>query len=146
MLNKSQTVITHSEAETIEFGKRFAETLKAGDVIALYAQLATGKTYFTKGIAQGLGITETVTSPTFTIVSEYGGGRLHLYHVDAYRLASAEDFLDIGAEEMLYGDGVCVIEWAEFVEAALPPHCIRITVTVQSDGSRIFSIRGGEVS
>lgn len=132
------TFSTNSESETIALGEAIGKRLEPGIVIALDAPLASGKTYFTKGIARGLGIREAVTSPTFTIVSEYQG-RLHLYHIDAYRLGSAEDFYDLGAEEMLYGNGVCVIEWAEIVADALPEDCIHLRISVQADGSRIFS-------
>ena len=103
---------TKTIEETIRFGKMLGSLLQAGDILALQGTLAAGKTQLTKGIAQGLGITEPVTSPTFTIVSEYYG-RLPLYHIDVYRLGSPEEFLDLGVEEMLYGQGVCVIEWSE---------------------------------
>ena len=139
-MGKEVKYITHSEAETIALGEKIAKTLKAGSVIALNADLASGKTYFTKGIALGLGVHEPVTSPTFTIVSEYQG-RLTLYHIDAYRLSASEDFYEIGGEEMLYGDGVCVIEWANIISDALPQDCIRISISVQEDGSRLFTIQ-----
>lgn len=104
--------VTHSEEETVLLGKKLGEKLKKSDVVALDGTLAAGKTYFTKGIALGLKIQEEITSPTFTVISEYSG-RLPLYHMDIYRLAGEEDFLNIGAEDMLYGNGVCVIEWSE---------------------------------
>lgn len=140
-INDTFTVITHSEAETIALGERFGKCLSANTVIALDAPLASGKTYFTKGIARGLDIAEDVTSPTFTIVSEYEG-RLHLYHIDAYRLSDAEDFYDIGADDMMFGGGVCVIEWANIVSAALPTSTIHITITVNPDSSRTFTFCG----
>lgn len=135
---KTFIAITKTETETIELGCRLGEKLQPNSVIALNAPLASGKTYFTKGIATGLGVAEEVTSPTFTIVSEYTG-RLHLYHIDAYRLSTADDFYDIGAEDMLYGNGVCVIEWANIVEELLPKESLNINIAVQADNSRIFT-------
>lgn len=127
--------IVKTEEETISLGKKIGKKLKKGDVIAIDGSLAAGKTYLTKGIAQGLGIDEDVTSPTFTLISEYSG-RLHLYHMDVYRLEGVEDFLDLGTEEMLYGEGVCVIEWSEKVKAALPANTIHIKIFVNEDNSR----------
>ena len=124
-----------SQDETITLGKKFGEKLNKGDVVALDGTLAAGKTYFTKGIAQGLGIEDEITSPTFTIVSEYSG-RLHLYHIDVYRLDGTEDFLDLGAEEMLYGTGVCVIEWSEKVKDILPKNTIYVKILINEDFSR----------
>jgi len=127
--------IVKTEAETIELGKKIGRCLKKGDIIALDGTLAAGKTYLTKGIALGLGIKEDVTSPTFTLISEYSG-RLHLYHMDVYRLDSVEEFLDLGTEEMLYGEGVCVIEWSEKVKSVLPSNTIYINIIVNKDNSR----------
>lgn len=138
---KFKEFILKSQDKTIELGKRLGEKLKKGDVIALDGALAAGKTYFTKGIALGLHVKEDVTSPTFTLVSEYLG-RLHLYHIDVYRLDSVEDFLDLGAEEMLYGDGVCVIEWSEKVKNILPKNTIFIKIFVNKDDSRKITIEG----
>ncbi len=101
--------------------------------------LAAGKTTITKGIAQALDITETITSPTFCLISEYEG-RLPLYHMDVYRLDGEEDFINLGTEDMLYGDGVCIIEWSEKVAGQLPQNTITITITPQSDGSREITI------
>ncbi|MBO7484883.1 MAG: tRNA (adenosine(37)-N6)-threonylcarbamoyltransferase complex ATPase subunit type 1 TsaE [Spirochaetaceae bacterium] len=130
---------TKTAEETIELGKKIGKFLKKGDCIALEGTLAAGKTTITKGIAEALGITENVSSPTFTIVSEYDGN-LHLYHIDAYRLDSAEDFLDLGAEEMLYGSGVCVIEWSEKVMEVLPKKTITISLSAQKDDGRLITI------
>ena len=127
--------IVKTEAETIELGKKIGRYLKKGDIIALDGTLAAGKTYLTKGIALGLGVKEDVTSPTFTLISEYSG-RLHLYHMDVYRLDSVEEFLDLGTEEMLYGEGVCVIEWSEKVKSVLPSNTIYINIIVNKDNSR----------
>ena len=127
--------IVKTEAGTIKLGKKIGRCLKKGDIIALDGTLAAGKTYLTKGIALGLGIKEDVTSPTFTLISEYSG-RLHLYHMDVYRLDSVEEFLDLGTEEMLYGEGVCVIEWSEKVKSVLPSNTIYINIIVNEDNSR----------
>lgn len=127
--------ITKTEEDTINLGKKIGKKLKKGDVIALDGSLAAGKTYLTKGIAEGLDINEDITSPTFTLISEYTG-RLHLYHMDVYRLEGVEDFLDLGTEEMLYGDGVCVVEWSKKVKEALPKNTIYIGITVNDDNSR----------
>ncbi|MEL3912126.1 tRNA (adenosine(37)-N6)-threonylcarbamoyltransferase complex ATPase subunit type 1 TsaE [Treponema pedis] len=133
--------ILKSEEETVKLGKKLGKALKKGDVIALDGTLAAGKTYFTKGIAQGLGIKDEITSPTFTIVSEYSGS-LHLYHIDVYRLDGADDFLDLGAEEMLYGEGICVIEWSEKVKSVLPKNTIYVKIFINEDSSRKIIIEG----
>ncbi len=134
------TVITHSAEETIELGRRIGTYLQRGDVIALQGTLAAGKTTITKGIAQALGVEEAVTSPTFTLISEYGG-RLHLYHMDVYRLDSTDDFLNLGVEDMLYGDGVCIIEWSEKVQTVLPQDTVIITLESQQDNSRKITVQ-----
>ena len=127
--------IVRTEEDTINLGKKIGEKLKKGDVVALDGSLAAGKTYLTKGIAKGLGIQEDITSPTFTLISEYSG-RFNLYHIDVYRLEGVEDFLDLGTEEMLYGDGVCVIEWSKKVKQVLPKNTIYIDIMVNDDNSR----------
>ncbi len=119
----------------ISLGERIGACLKPGDVIALRGTLAAGKTTLTKGIARSLGIDEEITSPTFTLISEYQG-RIALYHMDAYRLDSTEGFLDIGAEEFLYGNGVSVVEWSERVTEAMPKEAITISIVTMGDGSR----------
>lgn len=134
------TVITHSAEETIELGRCIGTYLQRGDVIALQGTLAAGKTTITKGIAQALGVEEAVTSPTFTLISEYGG-RLHLYHMDVYRLDSTDDFLNLGVEDMLYGDGVCIIEWSEKVQTVLPQDTVIITLESQQDNSRKITVQ-----
>ena len=122
-------IISNSAEETTKIGERIGQFLKPGNIIAYKGTLAAGKTTLTKGIAKSLGIEEDVTSPTFTLVSEYYG-RLPLYHFDAYRLDSAEAFFDIGAEEMMYGKGVCAIEWTENVESAIPKDAIKIEISI----------------
>jgi len=111
--------ITNSENETEELGSRLAEKLESGTVIAFTGDLGAGKTAFTRGLARGLGITERVTSPTFTIVNEYEGGRLPLFHFDMYRLGSSDELFDIGWEDYLTRGGVCAVEWSENVVDAL---------------------------
>lgn len=130
---------TCSPDETIRLGEYIGSRLRKGDVIALQGTLAAGKTTITKGIALGLGIDDSVTSPTFTLISEYYG-RLPLYHMDVYRLDSTEDFMNLGVEEMLYGNGVCVVEWSEKVMAELPESAIRIMLEAMHDGSRAITI------
>jgi tRNA threonylcarbamoyladenosine biosynthesis protein TsaE len=107
------TFISHSPAETESLGEKFGRAAERGLVIALSGELGAGKTQLVKGIARGLGITERVHSPTFTLVNEYGGGRLKLFHLDLYRLETREEMLSSGVEEFLQPDGVAVIEWAE---------------------------------
>jgi len=133
------TFVTKTPDETTRLGMRIGLMLRKGDVVALQGTLAAGKTTITKGIALGLGITEDVTSPTFTLISEYYG-RLPLYHMDVYRLDSTEDFINLGVEELLYGNGVCVVEWSEKVMEELPASSIRIRLESEEDGSRTISV------
>ncbi len=123
----------------LAFGARIAQALKPGMILALRGDLGVGKTTLTQGLAKGLGIKDAVRSPSYTLIQEYEG-RMPLYHMDAYRLRSADDFLDIGAEEYLYGDGVSVIEWSERVASALPSEAASITIEVLEDGSRCLCI------
>lgn len=116
------SIISHSPEETFEAGNRLADELRAGDVIALDGDLGAGKTHFTKGLAHGLGVELSVTSPTFTLVHEYSGGRLSLFHFDFYRLENEEDIHRIGLEDYLSDDGVLVIEWASRFPHWLPKH------------------------
>lgn len=129
------TFITNSPEETIELGIRIGKALKKGDVIAMQGTLAAGKTTITKGIAQALGITDTITSPTFCLISEYYG-KMPLYHMDVYRLDGEEDFVNLGTDDMIYGDGVSIIEWSEKIMNELPKKTIILKITPQDDGSR----------
>ena len=131
--------ITNSSDETIKLGEALGKNLKAGDVVAFTGTLAAGKTYFTKGIALALQIEEEVTSPTFTIVCEYYGS-LPLYHFDLYRLTSYDDFYDLGGEEYLYGEGVCVIEWSEKILRELPKNTIFVDIQIKSETIREITI------
>ena len=114
------SIISHSPQETYELGRQCAATLRRGDVLALAGDLGAGKTQFTKGLADGLGVESDVTSPTFTLIHEYPGGRLPLFHIDLYRLEEEDEVLGIGLDEYLDGDGVTVIEWADKFAALMP--------------------------
>lgn len=128
-----------SEKEVEELGLVLANRLGPGSVVALSGELGTGKTTFTKAIAKGLGITDLITSPTFTIIHEYKGGRLPLYHFDVYRIDEEEQFHNLGYEEYFYGDGVCVIEWADKIEEYLPVGAMRIRISYGGEeDERIF--------
>jgi len=133
------TFITHSAEETISLGYKIGQKLKKGDIIAMQGTLAAGKTTITKGIAQALEITDTITSPTFCLISEYYG-KMPLYHMDVYRLDGAEDFVNLGTDDMLYGDGVSIIEWSEKIMSELPKKTIILKITPKDDGSRIIEI------
>lgn len=134
------TYITHSAQETVDLGEKIGTLLKSGDVIAMTGTLAAGKTTITKGIAKALGITDVVTSPTFCLISEYEGTKMPLYHMDVYRLDGPEDFINLGVEDMLDGDGVCIVEWSEKVSSELPKRTIKIEITPLEDGSRQIKI------
>lgn len=114
------SITSHSPEETSAAGRRLAATLRAGDVIALVGDLGAGKTQFANGVAAGLGITQDVTSPTFTLIHEYDGGKFPLYHVDFYRLDSPEEALKIGLDEYLGDGGVTMIEWADKFAELIP--------------------------
>lgn len=132
--------VSHSEQDTVNLAKDLASGLKAGDIIALIGDIGTGKTTFVKAIAKALGISETVSSPTFTIVREYRSGKFPLFHFDVYRLSNEDEFYDIGAEEYLYGDGITIIEWADIVEDALPLNTMIIEIKYgNNEGERIFN-------
>lgn len=134
-MTETYKITTHSELETKRLAERMALLLRAGDVITLEGDLGAGKTTFTKGLAGGLGIKRTVSSPTFTIVKEYSG-ELPLYHMDVYRLENSDE--DIGFDEYFHGDGVTVIEWAHFIEDYLPQDLINIVITYVDESTRSF--------
>ena len=133
------TFITNSAEETIELGKKIVSLLQKGDIIAMQGTLAAGKTTITKGIAEALDIKDTITSPTFCLISEYEG-KMPLYHMDVYRLDSAEDFANLGTEDMLYGEGVSIIEWSEKIMEELPKKTIILKLIPHEDGSRTITI------
>jgi len=133
-VNKYQ-IKTHSAQETIDLAEKISTLAKPGDVMTLEGDLGAGKTTFTKGFARGLGVKRTVNSPTFTIIKEYAG-RLPLYHMDVYRLEHSDE--DIGFDEYFNGQGVCLIEWAQFIEEFLPEDRLKITITYINDQTRLF--------
>ena len=133
------TFTTHSAEETILLGNKIGRKLKPGDIIAMQGTLAAGKTTITKGIAQALEIDDTITSPTFCLISEYYG-KMPLYHMDVYRLDGIEDFVNLGTDDMLYGDGVSIIEWSEKIMSELPKRTIVLKITPQEDNSRLIEI------
>ena len=137
--------VTNSPEETEALGEMLAGRLEPGTVIAFTGDLGAGKTAFVRGLARGLGITERVTSPTFTIVNEYEGGRLPLFHFDMYRLGSADELFDIGWEDYLARGGVCAVEWSENVADALDNDCLRVDIRRgEDDDQRIITIGGGK--
>ena len=136
------TYTTHSEKETEDLGARFAATLPAGAVIALYGDLGCGKTAFVRGLARGMGLACAVTSPTFTIVNEYDGPR-PLFHFDMYRLSSADELFDIGWEDYLRRGGVCAVEWSENVPGAFEGDEIAVRFEKTGDSDRRITIEGG---
>ena len=135
--------VTHNEFETEALGARLAETLSPGTVVAYQGGLGMGKTAFTRGLARGLGYTDPVTSPTYTIVNEYLGGRLPLFHFDMYRLGSSDDLWDIGWEDYLERGGICAVEWSENVADAME-NAIVVTIEKLGDDARRITIEGGE--
>lgn len=119
---------TNSEKETWDLGVRLAQQAQPGSVFSLIGDLGVGKTVLTKGMAAGLGITEPVSSPTFTIVQVYDEGRLPFYHFDVYRITDPEEMEEIGYEDYFFGDGVCLVEWANLIEELMPEHTVKITI------------------
>ena len=140
--------LTRSEKETEALGGRLAERLRPGAVVACRGDLGMGKTAFTRGLARGLGCRERVTSPTFTIVNEYEGGRLPLFHFDLYRLEGAEDLFDIGWEDYLDRGGVCAVEWSERAAEALPPETIQVTLRrcPENENWRAVTVEGVDLT
>ena len=130
-----ETKVLHiaNEKETEALGERIGKTVAAGTVIALIGDLGTGKTTLTKSIARGLGVTETVTSPTFNIIREYKSGRIPLYHFDVYRIGDPDEMFELGYEEYFYGDGICVVEWADIIEELLPEDAVIIRIERGAD-------------
>ncbi|MDX1641431.1 MAG: tRNA (adenosine(37)-N6)-threonylcarbamoyltransferase complex ATPase subunit type 1 TsaE [Balneolaceae bacterium] len=131
-----KTVQTSSPAETMKLAKEFAKTVNPGDVICLKGNLGAGKTQFVRGFVQGVGLpADVVSSPTFTIINEYEGD-LTVYHFDCYRLEQFEEAVEIGAEEYLYGDGVCLIEWPDRISELLPPSSKHVTFSITGKNKR----------
>lgn len=136
---KEQVIESFSPEETFAVGKRIGENAQPGQIYTLTGDLGVGKTVFTQGVAAGLGITEPVSSPTFTIVQVYEDGRLPFYHFDVYRIGDIEEMDEIGYEDYFFGEGICLIEWAELIEEILPEN--RISITIEKDLSRGFDYR-----
>ena len=134
-----EVIETNSAEETFEAGRQIGIRAKAGEVYTLIGGLGAGKTMFTQGAAAGLGIEEPVNSPTFTILQIYDEGRLPFYHFDVYRIGGVEEMDEIGYEEYFYGNGVCMVEWADLNEEILPPSYTKITI--EKDPDRGFDYR-----
>lgn len=135
----TETVESRSAADTFAYGKALGEKAVTGEVYTLVGDLGVGKTVFTQGFAAGLGITEPVNSPTFTILQSYEEGRLPLHHFDVYRIGDVEEMEEIGYEDCFYGDGVCLVEWADLIREILPEDCIRIVI--EKDLTKGFDYR-----
>lgn len=133
-------MITHSPGETRAFGERLARQLRAGDVLLLEGNLGAGKSELTRGIARGLGVTDTVTSPSFTILNVYEDGRVPLYHFDWYRLQSAEELYEMGMDEYLGGDGVAVVEWPSQCPEAIPEDCLEVAIEPLGESERRLTL------
>ena len=130
---------TNSAKETHELGKRIGSNAKKGQIYTLEGDLGVGKTVFTQGVADGLGIKEPISSPTFTIIQEYQEGRLPFYHFDVYRIGDVEEMEEIGYDDYFFGDGICLIEWANLIEEILPENVI--TVKIEKDLEKGFDYR-----
>lgn len=139
-----EIIESRSAADTFAYGKALGKKATPGEVYTLTGDLGVGKTVFTQGFAAGLGITEPVSSPTFTILQSYEEGSLPLYHFDVYRIGDVEEMEEIGYEDCFYGEGVCLIEWADLVREILPEDCIRITI--EKDLSKGFDYRRISIS
>lgn len=131
---------THSPQETRVLGRRLAETLLPGDVLLLWGNLGAGKSELTRGIAEGLGVTATVTSPSFTILNVYDDGRVPLYHFDWYRLNSADELYEMGMDEYLGGDGVAVVEWPSQCPEAIPETHLAVKLEPMGDNEREITL------
>ena len=134
-------VVSRAPSETQALGERLGSRLGRGDVVACIGPLGTGKTCFLQGLARGLGVAAAVTSPTFVLVNEYRG-RLPVYHVDAYRTESLGELVDLGLEEMLHGEGVTIVEWADKLLPLLPPRTITVTIEGLGDEPRRIELTG----
>ena len=135
----SMVIESFCPEDTFVLGQKIGELVKPGTVISLVGDLGVGKTVFTQGLAKGLGITDPVNSPTFTIVQVYDGGRLPFYHFDVYRIGDIEEMDEIGYEDYFYGEGVCLIEWADLIREILPEQMCR--VTIEKDLEKGFDYR-----
>ena len=132
--------VTNSAAETRNLGEQLAKRLQPGDVVLLRGELGAGKSELTRGIARGIGVTETVTSPSFTILNVYESGRCPLYHFDWYRLESEDELYELGLDEYLGGDGIAVVEWPDRCPEAVPEHCVGIDIRTTGEEQREIAI------
>lgn len=130
-------ILTKTPQEIEYLGSRIAQLAEAGDFFALNGDLGAGKTLLTQGLACGLGVLETVTSPTFTIICEYESGSIPLYHMDVYRLKQSEEMYDLGYEEYFYGDGITVVEWAQLIQDLLPEDYLEIEIAIVPEGREL---------
>ena len=136
---KNIEIPRNSEEDSAKLGRKIGEKAEPGSVLALIGDLGTGKTTLTKYIAAGMGVSEVITSPTFNIVKEYRSGRIPLYHFDVYRIEDPEEMYEIGYEEYFYGDGLCVVEWADMIEELLPGDAAVIKMEYSdTEGERIY--------
>lgn len=136
---ENMVIETRSPEETFALGKRIGEMARPGDIYTLTGDLGVGKTVFTQGVAAGLGITEPVSSPTFTIIQEYDSGRLPFYHFDVYRIGDIEEMDEIGYDDYFFGQGICLIEWANLIEEILPEN--RREIVIEKDLEKGFDYR-----
>jgi tRNA threonylcarbamoyladenosine biosynthesis protein TsaE len=135
------TFISNSASETEAIGRQFAKELSAGSILALKGELGSGKTQFTKGLVAGLGSSVPVTSPTFTIIHEYPGGRLPVYHLDFFRLENRESVVQLGLDDYVFGDGISVIEWADRFPESIPEQARWILFEIRSENARMISFK-----
>ena len=140
------TFISDSPAETERLGKELAQNIRAGAVLALHGELGSGKTQFVKGVVAGLGSATAVTSPTFTIIHEYPGGRLPAYHFDFFRVEDRQSAERLGLDDYFFDDGVCVIEWADRFRDLIPPNAQWISFELKSDNQRAIIFQGAAAS
>ena len=140
-------MISESETDTADLGEKLAGKLKKGDIVALSGDLGTGKTAFVKGLARGLGIDEYITSPTFTLVQSYEGPGFNLHHFDVYRISDEDELFEIGFEEYLHQEDICVIEWADLIQNLIPPRSIWVYFERVEDGQdkRRITVKGLEI-
>lgn len=139
MNQQTEEIESFSAEETYALGEKIGQEARPGQVYTLIGDLGVGKTVFTQGVAAGLGITEPVSSPTFTIVQIYDEGRMPFYHFDVYRIGDPEEMEEVGFEDCIYGEGLCLIEWANLIEEILPP--VYTQVQIEKDLSRGFDYR-----
>jgi len=143
------SIITSSKVEdTIALGKKLSCSLEKGSIIALQGPLGAGKTCLVKGIASGLGVKDEVTSPTYTIISEYEGilddKAIPVYHIDAYRLRGTDDFISLGGEEVIFGNGISIIEWSERISELIPEEAFKVVIEIKGENDRLITIYRGD--